>query len=119
MRVSKHFTKDELACRCCGFFNMEPPFIAFLEKIRRQLGQPMVINSGCRCVKNNQSIKGASPKSSHLDGVAVDVATPSSSYAFDLVRLAIKEGALGVGIYEGRVHIDKKDRGADVLWWGK
>jgi uncharacterized protein YcbK (DUF882 family) len=97
---------------------MEPPFVAFVEKIRRQLGQPMAINSGCRCPKNNQAA-GGSPKSAHLDGLAVDVATPSSGYAFDLVRLAMKEGALGIGVYLGRVHIDLKDRGAPVLWYGK
>lgn len=115
VRLSKHFTKAELACKCCGFFNMEPPFIAFLEKVRREVDEPMVITSGVRCPANNKKSKG-SPTSAHLSGLAVDVAVSLDAYRMKLVGAAVKYGATGIGIYSGWVHLDLKDRVGKAMW---
>ena len=77
----KHFTEKEFACKCgCGFCKPHPQLIAGLEKLREKLSAytgrdtPIIINSGCRCKKHNESNKvNGKPNSLHLKGTAADI----------------------------------------------
>lgn len=116
MKISEHFSTKELECKCgCGLFNMAPSFIVFLERIRKDYGKPMVINSGCRCEAHNKKIQGAK-KSAHMEGLAVDVAVGDAALKRSLVEAAIKHGATGIGVYSSWVHIDTKERPRPVIW---
>ena len=44
-----------------------------LEKVRKEFGKPLRINSGYRCESLNANIEGASSESYHIEGRAVDI----------------------------------------------
>ena len=84
--------------------------------IEAHVGQPLVINSGYRCPKHNQAV-GGSPTSSHLKGLACDIATPGSRDRYHVLNAAIRLGIDRIGVYQGFIHLDI-DRTKDhrVVW---
>lgn len=74
-------TSKETACKCgCGL-NVQPDFLVLLNKIRADFGKPIIVLSGARCPTHNAKIGGAK-KSSHIEGLAVDLMRSSSLRAF-------------------------------------
>lgn len=68
-----HFKKSEMNCPCCGMNNTDLNLMLILEKIREHFGnKPIIITSGCRCKKHNDSLRGSASNSKHLYGKAVD-----------------------------------------------
>lgn len=69
-----HFKRKEFTCNCgCGFDNIDPTIVSILEDIRSHFGdKPIVVTSGCRCEKYNDSLKGSIKGSQHTKGKAVD-----------------------------------------------
>lgn len=118
MNISKHFTRKELACPCCGKFAMDVAFIMeFLERVREGYGKPMFITSGFRCERHNLKV-GGSKNSAHKLGLAVDVACQSSADRYDLIQTAMNCGAVGIGVYDTFLHLDRKPRPSRVMWLG-
>ena len=68
-----HFKRSEFACRCgCGFDDEDLKVVEILEIIRRHFGdRPVIVTSGCRCVKHNNKVGGIKG-SMHLYGKACD-----------------------------------------------
>ena len=114
MRVSVHFTKEELQCPCCRLFEFTPGTIVKIEMIRRGYGKPMPINSGTRCKARNTKV-GGSKTSFHMKSLAIDVECSSSYDKFDLVREAIAKKANGIVVYDWGIHIDFGDRPRNML----
>lgn len=54
-----HFTQKELACRCCGVFNMADYHLTNLETLRIAYNAALFPSSGCRCEKHNKVVGGA------------------------------------------------------------
>lgn len=54
-----HFTQKELACRCCGVFNMADYHLSNLETLRIAYNSALFPSSGCRCKKHNKAVGGA------------------------------------------------------------
>ena len=51
---TQHFKVSEFTCKCgCGFNNIDQRVINMAETIRKALGVPVHVNSGCRCEKHN------------------------------------------------------------------
>lgn len=88
MRLSEHFTMDELTASetatRLGIDNTPPAEVlpnlfrlaGVLEQIRAGLGgQPLNVTSGYRCAALNKRIGGAA-SSKHLRGLAADIAQP-------------------------------------------
>lgn len=81
MRISKHFTLEEM-CRTSQPFDNNPGMqqvinLCFgvhniLEPLRNLLGKPIIINSGFRSKKVNEAVGGVS-NSQHLQGLAADI----------------------------------------------
>lgn len=73
--------------------------------------QPIVVNSGYRTSRTNNSLEGAARNSMHLYGKAADIWIPGLSTEY-LGRLTKEFGAGGVGFYrsKGFIHIDTGDR---------
>lgn len=70
----KYFKKSEFDCPCCGMNNVNLKLVKILDEIREYYyGQPMIIESGCRCVKHNSELKGSVPNSRHISGKAADI----------------------------------------------
>ena len=56
-KISKHFKREEFACKCgCGFDVVDVELLEVLEELRELCGQPITINSACRCKNHNQSV---------------------------------------------------------------
>jgi len=69
--------------------------------------KPIVVNSGYRSPKTNNSTEGAARNSMHLYGKAVDLWLPDVPAEY-LARLALYLQGGGVGVYQGKgfVHVD-------------
>ena len=74
----KWFKEKELACKCCGQLpplvreNMVALVHEVLDPARDKLGEPIIVNSGYRCVKHNKAVGGVA-NSQHTKGEAADI----------------------------------------------
>ena len=104
-RLSPHFSVRELACPCCGRIRVEPLLIRLLEELRAELGRPIRVTSGYRCPDHNRAVGGV-PRSRHLEGRAVDLASPPGEQA-RLIARARRIGFDQTIAYAGRgfVHL--------------
>ena len=105
MRISKYFTKKEIACKCgCGFDTIDPEVLAIADDVREFEGHPITPNCGCRCPKHNKEVGGA-PKSYHVRGMAMDMPTSNPERLYNYLNEKYK-GRYGFGLYNTFVHID-------------
>lgn len=104
-----HFSLDEVRCPCCDTIKLIPAVITHLtklEELRTQYGKPIIINSGFRCPKHNAEVGGA-PSSWHLlfaTDIRPDIGNESD--LMYLYKLALAANWGGIGLYEGRIHLD-------------
>ena len=89
---------------------MDYEFICRLDSIRRQFGKPIYINSGYRTEEHNDYLikagAKASPNSSHMKGIAVDIKCSNDADRFELVALALAHGFSRIGIAKTFIHLD-------------
>ena len=64
---------------------MSEDLILILESVRNELGKPVVITSGYRTPAHNEKV-GGKPNSSHLKGLAADIACKDSRYRFETCK---------------------------------
>jgi len=107
--LGKGFNRAEFACPCgCGFDTVDTELMPVLQDVREQFGQPVTINSGCRCPQYNRSVGGAL-SSQHLKGRAADITVkdvpPSIVQQYLLDKYSER---LGIGEYMGFTHIDTR-----------
>lgn len=113
----KYFKPTEFACKCgCGDNVMDEDFLKRIDQARDFAGTPFKITSGKRCAKHNKAVKG-SPSSSHLTGLAVDIAAPTSSNKYDIVNSLIDCGFNRIGIGSTFVHVDADESKAQNVIW--
>lgn len=122
-----YFKLREFECKCNSKdctgkqprLRMNQTLLDALNRIREELGQPIVITSGFRCKNHNKAIGGAL-NSRHMAGDAVDI-RPASGSAEDLEELwkVCEREAAVVGLGDGRrkgfVHIDCRP-GTRKVW---
>jgi zinc D-Ala-D-Ala carboxypeptidase len=116
-RISPHFTRKEIACRCgCGLCNVKPQLMAHLERIREMTGRPLLLNSVCRCPQHNRD-EGGKEDSAHLEGWAADIAVTGSSDRDSLLSCTFRLGIRRRGLGKFFVHIDlDPTKPQDVTW---
>lgn len=69
----KYFKYYEFTCPCgCKLNNIEFDIVKIAEDIRRYFKRPVIVTSGCRCIKHNVEVGGVY-NSKHLVGKAIDV----------------------------------------------
>jgi len=121
-RVAKHFSVEELRCKCTschsrafepGFVNEE--FLLVLDQLRASVGRPLIVTGQGRCPRHNAEIGGA-PDSAHiyqpeigLKLRALDVCFSGLSAAETYLELE-RCGFHGLGLYHNRVHCDMHGR---------
>jgi len=111
--LSAHFSRDEMACRCCGKIggyseNLKKLLIC-LERLRELVGGSLNVTSGYRCPGHNADV-GGMPNSYHLKDMAADLSSPG--YPLEkLAKLAQSAGFKGIVIEEdqGIVHCDIRE----------
>lgn len=108
--------RDRYSCRCCGANRIDPRVVERHRAIEHDLGRPVHVNSGYRCEKHNAAV-GGSATSSHLRGLAWDVACTSGRERWDVLGAAIRAGVTRIGIGGAYLHldIDRQKPGA-IIW---
>jgi len=116
----QYFTMKELTCQCgCGRMEMDLDFMAIIVAIRRELGFPLPVTSGCRCSEHNNSISTTGFSGPHTTGKAVDIRI-SHEPAFLLIASALRHGITGIGVRQkGRkrfIHLDSLESPRPRIW---
>ena len=113
MKVSKHFSREEFACKCgCGFAVADVKLLEILEVVRERFDQPVTITSACRCDSHNKSVDG-SDNSKHKLGIAADIIVKGTdaelvqSFLYSYIPYSC-----GIGAYETFTHIDVRNDAA-------
>jgi uncharacterized protein YcbK (DUF882 family) len=115
--LSKHFNRSEFACKCgCGFDTVDYELVNLLEDIREHFGQPVYINSACRCPMHNANEGGAS-QSQHLKGRAADISVKDVDPSVVAGYVELNGIVGGIGIYNSFTHIDTRS-GFPARWSG-
>lgn len=123
--LTKHFSEEELRCRCgCGLCKPHPRLLALLDFLREAWGGPLIVTSGTRCRTHNRAEGGVDDGTGRLSphvpqprgegySAAADIRPANRADADRLWRATRKlwqEGLLpqlgGLGRYTGRVHVD-------------
>ncbi len=116
-KISPYFKRSEFKCNCgeCGQDTVDGELLLVLNEMREDLGFPVVIESGNRCLQHNRNIGGAT-YSLHVTGKAADVRPLASSKTFqeDLDKIytyLLEKYPNTYGIARGSnfVHIDVRD----------
>ncbi|MDD2651733.1 MAG: D-Ala-D-Ala carboxypeptidase family metallohydrolase [Sulfurimonas sp.] len=102
----RYFKPKEFECGCgCGGLDISQKLVDRLNTARELLKQPIVINSGFRCLEHNRKI-GSEDSSAHVKGLAVDIRAIDSNYRYKLLNVLFFCGFFRIGIDKDFIHID-------------
>lgn len=106
--AQRFFKPEEFSCKCgraeCDAVPVDMTAALKLEGLRLEFGEPMHINSACRCAFQNGAVGGKSD-SQHLFGRAFDIHCPDGVYMRRLIILALKHG-FSIGVKARMLHLD-------------
>ena len=117
-----HFKGKEFFCPCTecslNFDDMDEDFIRDLDLARGYAHVPFHLTSSIRCAKHNlRPETGGTKTSSHLKGLAVDIACPSSYYRYRIIYGLRRAGFDRIGIGNNFIHVDKDmDKPRELMW---
>ena len=95
--------------------NMDTNFIYKLEHARELAGIPFRITSGYRTKEHNAEVGGV-PNSSHLKGVAADIAVSSGNERYIILNALIRAGFKRIGVAKTFIHCDLDDEKSNSVW---
>jgi len=96
--------------------NMSDELVNMLDIARKKYGKSMIINSGYRTSGHNEKV-GGKTTSSHLKGLAVDIACSNSVDRFKLYDILREVGFKRIGVGKTFIHVDiDKDKSPKVFW---
>jgi uncharacterized protein YcbK (DUF882 family) len=113
----KYFTLDEFDCPNLpnSGVNMDSDFLDKLEHAREIAGIPFKITSGYRTKERNEQVGGV-PNSSHLIGVAADIAVGSGNERYVILNALIKAGFKRLGVAKTFIHCDTDRNKSNSVW---
>ena len=117
MKITPHFTKEEMDCPCCQASHISTKFMHRLEACRILAGVPFRVTSGFRCVKHNEEI-GGHKNSAHKFGQAVDIARQNPASDRRIIDAAVKCEFIGIEIATRHIHLDMAVRKEPTIWTG-
>lgn len=116
--MSKYFQESEFK-RCtpsCRMEQMDPAFLALLDRVREAAGIPLVLNSAYRSPAYEKK-KGRTGTSSHCEGKAVDIRCNASTNRYKIIKAALECGIRRIGVGKNYIHLDNSETHAqDVIW---
>ncbi len=95
---------------------MSRKLLSMLDNAREHSGTPFIITSGYRTKKHNDSLEKSSKNSSHLKGLAIDIACDSSVERLKIVKGLIKAGFRRIGIAKTFIHADIDKDKTKCIW---
>lgn len=125
MKELKHFRLSEFDSPDLpgSGVNMRYVFLAKLDQAREIAGAPFIITKGggYRTPEYNEDLvkrnPKASPTSSHLKGLAADIAARGSAQRFAIVQALLDVGITRIGIAKTFVHCDLDETKPPELIW--
>jgi zinc D-Ala-D-Ala carboxypeptidase len=114
----KYFTYDEFNSPDIqsGGDLMDMELLLMVDRVREQYGKPIIITSGYRTPQHNARV-GGKTTSSHIKGLAIDIACDNSTDRFKLKGLLQEVGFNRIGIDKKFIHVDvDKDKIQNILW---
>lgn len=105
----RYFKPAEFACKCgCGLGadRMDIMTVRYLDVLRHELKQPMILSSAYRCPDHNARVSSTGRNGPHTTGKAVDVRI-SGHAAAELVRIAARAKVPGIGIQQKGLHASR------------
>jgi uncharacterized protein YcbK (DUF882 family) len=95
---------------------MDKTLLEMLDEVRDKFDKPIHINSGFRTPAHNEAV-GGKENSSHLKGLAVDIACNKSQDRFDLINCLLDVGFSRIGVAKTFIHADiDQDKTQGVIW---
>ena len=105
--LTANFSRSEFTCKCgCGTVILLKPLIDALQEVREEIGGPIRINSGTRCVEHNAK-EGGLDDSEHLTGEAIDIECGHSEDRWRLLRI-LPAYFYRIGIGKEFIHVGIK-----------
>ena len=96
--------------------NMDEDFLQMLDDAREFAGVPFKITSGYRTEAHNHAV-GGSRSSSHMKGLAADIACGSSRERFLIITALLHAGFDRIGIGDGVGHVDCDVEKDEAVCW--
>jgi uncharacterized protein YcbK (DUF882 family) len=95
---------------------MDTRLLNMIDEAREIYGKPIHITSGYRTESHNRKVGGVD-SSSHLKGLAVDVACVRSNDRFKMLNALLEVGFNRIGVASTFIHVDiDKDKSQNVIW---
>jgi len=95
---------------------MDPKLLEMIDEVREIYGKPIRVTSGYRTEAHNHKVGGVS-SSSHLKGLAIDVACVKSDDRFEMLTALLEVGFNRIGVAGSFIHVDiDKDKSQNVIW---
>jgi uncharacterized protein YcbK (DUF882 family) len=122
MRLNKYFKRSEFLCKgvekgicLCGYDTVDHITFGYLQSARIYFERPLIITSGCRCLKYNRYV-GSNDNSQHVAMRAVDhyIKEVSLIELFQFYE-HLFNGKYGLGLYDTFVHMDTRS-GPGARW---
>ena len=96
--------------------NMNEELLHMLDAARKIYGRSMRITSGFRTESHNEKVGGVK-SSSHLKGLAADIACSESRYRFEMIKALLEVGFKRIGVANSFIHVDTdKDKSQNIIW---
>lgn len=112
-----NFTPQEFYCKCgCKEILLDTDLVKYLQYLRTELGIPLKINSGYRCIAHNTAISGATD-SQHTKGKAVDISCTNSTFRYKILTSSSINNFKGIGLHKQFIHLDTRDSVSVVFFY--
>ncbi len=103
--LTQNFSRWEFADPVTGQDDISMDLVERLQAARDIYGRPIIISSGVRSPGHNKQI-GGDPYSSHLYGLAADIACDGSHHRFLLLQALMHAGFKRIGCDAEHLHVD-------------
>ena len=111
----KYFNLSEFADHYSNANKIDPSVVQRLDKAREIAKVPFIVDSGYRDENHPESIKN--PTSSHIKGLAVDIATTPETQSI-IYNALKKAGFIRLGVGSNFVHADMDyDKDKYITWF--